>query len=56
MDSKDVLSYRAVSEILTGNPDTIRKNNVPKKYEEKIQELRDYVDTWINRHKNTTVK
>jgi len=49
MRAEDILNFKAISAILTGKEDRIRKSAMANKYSEDIQELYDYVETWIKR-------
>jgi len=50
--SKDIINFRVISEMLTGNPDTIRSNRIPKKYLDKVKELQTLIDYWISKNKS----
>ena len=53
MNPLDLINYRKVSELLTGNYQSIRSNNCPKKYAEAVKELTDFVKEWKNKHSKT---
>lgn len=46
----DIINWRKVSESLTGNPDAIRSNRIPKKYQKAVQELKDLHEYWSKRN------
>lgn len=50
MDIRELFNYKAISKVFNINSGGIRKNKVPKKYKAAIQELYDYVETWVKRH------
>ncbi len=50
MDAKKLINYAELSESITGNRNTIRSNRENKKYAGAIQELTDYLDSWIFRN------
>lgn len=50
MNPQDLINFRKVSELLTGNYQSIRSNNCPKKYQEAVRELTDFVKDWKERH------
>ena len=39
MNAKDLINWRKLSELLTGNPTYIRKEFIPAKYEAKVNRL-----------------
>lgn len=49
---KDMINWAELSLILTGRRDKIRKNYIPKKYKQQIDELLLLLDYW--EHRNTT--
>lgn len=50
MDSKELINWKKVSLFLSKNDNSIRKNNVPKKYKEKISELNGLISYWLNKN------
>ena len=56
MRAEDILNFKAISAILTGKEDRIRKSAMANKYSEDIQELYDYVETWIKRKQGKYIK
>ena len=43
---KDLINWRQVSIELSGSDNSIRKNNIPKKYKAKIDRLLKLVELW----------
>jgi hypothetical protein len=50
MRANDLLNFVALSTFLTGKRNNIRKECVPKKHREKVKELTDFVEYWIQKH------
>lgn len=50
MKSNDLINFVGVSTVLTGKRDNIRKDKIPEKYKERVKELTDFVEYWINKH------
>ena len=48
-EAKDFINWRELARHLAGNSQSIRSNKVPKKYEEKVKELLQYVEQWKNK-------
>lgn len=48
MKSNDLINFGALSELLTGRKDVIRKNRVQKKYKERVSELETLIQYWID--------
>lgn len=46
---KKVLNFRKISELLTGNPLTIRSNYIPKPYRADIKELELLISKWFKK-------
>lgn len=44
---KEFLNWKQVSIALSGSNNAIRKNNIPKKYELKINRLLKLIDLWL---------
>jgi len=51
MKPQDLINYKGLSLLLSGNDNSIRKNKCPKKYSEKINELKCLLEFWINKNK-----
>ncbi len=53
MDSKDLINYEALSRCMGYSPRSrsLRRDRVPAKHRDKLQELFDYMDCWIRRHR-----
>lgn len=49
MTSKEIINWRKLSEYLTGNPDNIRSNRIPKKYKAIVAEFEDLIEYWKKR-------
>ena len=47
MDAKKIINYKALSEVLTGFPRRITKDNTAAKYADDIQELYDMIELWL---------
>lgn len=47
---KDIINWRGLSKLLTGNEDAIRSNRIPKKKEKEVQELQDLINYWKKRN------
>lgn len=45
------INYREISKILTGKPEIIRANRIPKKYSEPLKELESIIEYWKFKHK-----
>lgn len=61
MDTKKLISFRHVSEVLTGNKETIRGDRPNAKYSGPLNELFDFLEDWSSRNSkskevNITVK
>lgn len=56
MRAEDILNFKAISTVLTGKEDRVRKSAMADKYSEDIQELFDYVETWIKRKQGKYIK
>ena len=52
MKEEDFLNYKNVSLFLSGNDNSIRRNQVPKKYANRIQELRSKIKNWMDNEKS----
>ena len=50
MDPKKLISFRHVSEVLTGNKQTIRADRNNPMHSKPINELLDFVSGWIERN------
>lgn len=46
-----LLNFRQVSILLTGNPDTIRHNRLSKEHQQTLKGLLEYLDMWLKQHK-----
>ena len=44
---KDFLNWKQISIALSGSDNAIRKNQIPKKYERKINRLLKLLDLWL---------
>lgn len=44
----NLINWTALSELLTGNKTSIRKNQVPEKYLEEVQELLSMIRVWYD--------
>ena len=49
-DSKKLINYTEVSEVLSGNRNTIRANRKNKNYSVQINELLEFLDDWVLRN------
>jgi hypothetical protein len=47
MQNKDLINWKNVSNLLANNDTSIRKNNIPKKYEERIEYLEFILDKFV---------
>jgi len=50
MDPKKLISYRHVSEVLTGNKQTVRADRPNATHSVAIGELLDFVEKWIEKN------
>ena len=50
MDSKRIINYSEVSEVLSGNRNTVRADRANEKFSESIGELMEFLDGWITRN------
>lgn len=50
MDPKKLISFRHVSEVLTGNKQTIRADRPNTTHSAAVNELLDFVADWIKRN------
>lgn len=46
MKSKDLINWKQVSIELSGSDNSIRKNQIPKKYKAKINRLLKLIELW----------
>ena len=46
---KDIINWRALSTKLTGNPENVRRNKIPKRFKSLIKELDDLLVYWEKR-------
>jgi hypothetical protein len=44
-----LINYRELSRVLTGDIKAIRSNQVPKKYNEAINELKAFIEFWLKK-------
>ena len=44
MDATKIINWRALSQELAQNPQSIRKNSIPNKYKEDINRLIEYIE------------
>ena len=51
MDVKDFINWKNVSLFLSNNDNSVRKNKIPKKYKEKINELNLLISFWYEKNK-----
>ena len=49
IETKKLINFSALSELLTGRPDIIRENRIQKKHKAKIEELITLLDYWKNK-------
>lgn len=49
MDAKNMVSWKVISTVLTGNGNTVRVDRPNKKYQKEIESLLDYVQDWMDR-------
>jgi hypothetical protein len=49
-DFKKILKYSAVSDILTGNKNTIRANRPNVNHSEAMDELYHFLDLWVEKN------
>ncbi|MES2864068.1 MAG: hypothetical protein V4666_08120 [Bacteroidota bacterium] len=50
MDPKKIISFRHVSEVLTGNKQTIRADRPNTTHSKAVNEMLDFVSEWIKRN------
>lgn len=46
-----LINYRELSRLLTGKTTSIRANNIPKKYQERLKELENLLNYWLSKNK-----
>jgi hypothetical protein len=51
MDAKDVINYKKLSIILTGNDNSIRKGKCPKIHKEKVDELEALINYFLSKNR-----
>lgn len=49
MDAKDLINYKALSQLLTKNDNSIRKGKTPKKYHAQVSELESLINYFISK-------
>lgn len=49
MSAKNLINWRALSVMLTNNPENVRRNRVPKRFKKLIKELDDLLQYWEKR-------
>lgn len=54
MDSKKLISFRHVSEVLTGNKQTVRADRPNTIHSKPLNELLTFVEGWIKRNSKAT--
>lgn len=47
MKAEDLINFRALSRLLTGNPTKIHSKFIPKKYKEEVEGLKNTISYWI---------
>lgn len=52
MQAKDLIKWKEISLVLSGNPNTVRSDRPNTKHSEKIEALLDYVQDWIDKKGN----
>lgn len=45
--TRDIINFKALSEVVTGSPRKITKKDTAEKYADDVQELIDLIDTWL---------
>jgi hypothetical protein len=50
-DGRDFINWSAVSRLLSGEAQNIRRNQIPKKYKASINDLASKIDNWISEQK-----
>ena len=45
-DQKKLINWKQLSLLLSGSDNSIRKNNIPKKYDSKINSLLEFIKKW----------
>lgn len=51
MEAKDLINYKQLSILLSGNDNSIRKEKTPKKYKAKVEELENFMNYFFNSNK-----
>lgn len=46
IETKDLINWSVLSQLLVGKKDILRANRVPKKYKEQVNELLTLLDYW----------
>lgn len=49
MKAEDLINYKALSQLLTNNDNSIRKGKIPKKYKDQVNELESLLNYYIHR-------
>lgn len=52
MDAKELINYKKLSLLLTGNDNSIRKNKCPKKYKMKVEEFEKFIEFFFKSNSN----
>lgn len=52
MKNKDFIKWKELSRELSGSDNSIRQNNIPKKYKEQVERLDNIIELWRNWSKN----
>jgi len=50
IEAKELINWRALSTILTGNPETVRTDRGHRNREKPIEELTSFINYWITKH------
>ena len=51
MTPKELINFKQLSLLLTNSDNSIRKNKIPKKHQDKVKELELLVSFWIYKNK-----
>lgn len=55
MKPTEIINWRKVSTALSGNPEGVRSTYSGKKYKDEVEELVNFVKSWLERHSKARV-
>lgn len=51
MDATELINWSKISKLLSGSPRALNSNRIPIKHQIAINELKEIVNKWIDKHK-----